>query len=165
MKRRPSARGLTMLELAIAMAVMAVLAALALPSLGGYLDQHRLHAAAEALAADAAEARHEAARQGRAMHLVVQPGSSWCWSVASEPGCPCGQRQACELRSATPGDHAGVQRLQGQTLVLTATGQAQTAAALTLESRRGSRLRVQVLALGRTHICTELGPTARYPAC
>lgn len=158
-------RGLTLIELAIALALMALLAALALPSMGALLDQRRLLAAAETLAADLGEARFEAARQGRPMHLLVQGGALWCWSVATSESCPCGQRQACELRSSTSSDHGAVQRVQGQALLLTPTGAAQTAGAVTLESRRGARLRVQLQALGRPRICTELGPTNRYPSC
>ncbi|MDO9095517.1 MAG: GspH/FimT family pseudopilin [Rubrivivax sp.] len=158
-------RGLTLLELAIAMAILTLLAAVALPSLGTQLEQRRLHAAAEALASDLGEARFEAARRGQPVHLVVQNGSHWCWALATHPGCPCGQRQACELRSATPADHAGVQQLQGQAIELNATGSAQNLGQATLESRRGSRLRVQMQALGRPRICTELGPSVRYPTC
>lgn len=158
-------RGLTMLELAIAMAILTLLAAVALPSLGTQLDQRRLHAAAEALAADLGEARFAAARLGQPVHLVVQSGSNWCWALATDPGCPCGQRQACELRSAMPADHAGVQLMQGQAIELSATGSAQKLGQATLESRRGSRLRVQMQALGRPRICAELGPSVRYPTC
>lgn len=158
-------RGLTLIELAIALALMALLAVLAVPNMGAQLDQRRLLAAAETLAADMAEARFEAARQGRPMHLTVQGGASWCWSVASSAGCPCGQRQTCELRSASADDHAAVQTLQGQSLLLTPTGAAQTAGAVTLQSRRGSRLQVQLQALGRPRICSELGPASRYPSC
>lgn len=158
-------RGLTLIELAIALALMTLLAALAVPSMGAQLDQRRLLAAAETLAADMAEARFEAARQGRPMHLTVQGGARWCWSVASSAGCPCGQRLACELRSSSAGDHAAVQMLQGQSLLLTPTGAAQSAGAVTLQSRRGSRLQVQLQALGRPRICSELGPASRYPSC
>jgi type IV fimbrial biogenesis protein FimT len=162
---RATLRGLTLLELAIAMAILAILAAVALPHMGVQLDQRRLHAAAEALASDLAEARFEAARQGRPIHLVVQPGTAWCWALATQPACPCGQRQACELRSASPADHTGVQVFQSQPMLLSATGAAQATGAATLESRRGARLRVEMHALGRPRICTEQGPTARYPAC
>lgn len=158
-------RGLTLIELTIALALMALLAVLAVPSMGAQLDQRRLLAAAETLAADMAEARFEAARQGRPMHLTVQGGANWCWSVASSTSCPCGQRQACELRSSTFSEHGAVQVIQGPSLLLAPTGAAQSAGAVTLESRRGTRLRVQLQALGRPRICTELGPTNRYPSC
>ena len=158
-------RGLTLIELAIALALIALLAVLAVPSMSAQLDQRRLVAAAETLAADMAEARFEAARQGRAVHLLVQAGSSWCWSVASAPNCPCGQRQACELRSSSANDHGAVQTLMGEGMLLTPTGAAQRAATVTLQSRRGARLQVQLQALGRPRICSELGPAGRYPSC
>lgn len=159
------ARGLTLLELMIAVALLAVLGTLAVPALSARLDQQRLYSAAEALMADVNEARFEAARQGRAMHVVMQPGESWCWAVATASSCPCGQAQACELRRALPQDHGGVRLLQAQSVHLGATGLAEGAGTATLESRRGARLRVDVQALGRARICTLIGPTARYPAC
>lgn len=164
MSARP-ARGLTLLELAIAIAILAILVTVALPQLAVQLDQRRLHAAAEALASDLGEARFEAARQGRSVHLVVQSGTAWCWGLATDPACPCGLRQACELRSATPSEHQGIRTLQGQPVQLNATGTAQGSGEITLQSNRGSRLRVQVQALGRPRVCTELGPAQRYPAC
>ena len=162
---RLAQRGLTMLELSIAIALLAVLAAMAVPSLGARLDQQRLYTAAEALVADFNEGRFEAARQGRALHLVMQTGDSWCWAVATQASCSCGQAQACELRSAQPRDHGGVRLLQGQTMALMASGRVEAAVSATLESRRGSRLRVDVQALGRARICTLSGSPARYPAC
>ena len=158
-------RGLTMLELVITIAVLAVLGALAVPTLSARLDQQRLYGAAEALMADVNEARFEAARQGRPVHVLMQPGPTWCWAVTTQAACPCGQAQPCELRRALPQDHAGVQLLQAQSMHLGATGLAEGAGNATLESRRGARLRVDVAALGRARICTLVGPTARYPAC
>lgn len=158
-------RGLTMLELVIAIAVLVVLGALAVPSLSMRLDQQRLGSAAEALVADVNEARFEAARQGRAMHVVMHEGAAWCWAVATDAQCPCGQRQACELRSATPRDHAGVQLVQAASVQLLPTGRVDNTSSATLESRRGARLRVDVQLLGRTQICSPGGAAGRYPAC
>lgn len=166
--RHPAARGLTLLELVIVMAVLAVLGAMALPGLGTRLDQQRLYTAAETLRADLQEARFEAARQGRPLHLVAQVGQAWCWAVTQQADCPCGQGQPCELRSARPQDHASVQLVQAQPLEINAQGLPVTPASHTLESRRGLQLRVDVQALGRARICTLRGPaalTARYPAC
>ena len=147
-------RGFTLLELAIAIAVLAVLGAMALPSFGARLDRQRLDSAAQALLNDINEARFEAVRQQRSLHLVVQTGSQWCWSVALDPACPCGQTQACELRHAMHKDHAGVRLVEGQTASLNANGIAGTATSTTLESRRGARLRVDLQEIGRAS-CRE----------
>jgi type IV fimbrial biogenesis protein FimT len=157
--------GLTLLELVIVLAMLAILASLALPSMGAQLDRQRLVGAAEALAADINEARFEAARQGRNLHVQVSSGPAWCWSVATQSDCPCGQAQACELRKANGADHPGLVTLQGAALQLTPRGTIEQPGALRLVSARGLRLRVQVNALGRAHICTEQGPLPRYAAC
>jgi prepilin-type N-terminal cleavage/methylation domain-containing protein len=157
--------GLTLIELVITLAVLAVLGTLALPTLGARLDQQRLNTAAEMLVADINEARFEAARQGRDMHVLLNPGSPWCWAVATHASCPCGQAQACELHSARAGDHAGVQLVQGHSLRLQANGQAGASGSAMLESRGGAQLRVELQALGRARICAAKGPTTRYPAC
>ena len=158
-------RGLTLLEISIALALLAVLGAVAVPGQGARLDQQRLYSAAEALVADVHEARFEAARQGRALHIVMQTGDNWCWAVATQENCPCGQAQSCELRSAQQRDHGGVRLLAGQTLHLGANGRAEAGGSATLESRRGSRLRMDVQLLGRPRVCTLSGPATRYPAC
>ena len=158
-------RGLTLLEISIALALLAVLGAVAVPSLGARLDQQRLYTAAEAMVADVNEARFEAARQGRAMHIVMQTGDNWCWAVATQENCPCGLAQACELRTAQQRDHGGVQLLAGQTLHLGANGRAEAGGSATLESRRGNRLRVDVQMLGRPRVCTLTGSATRYPSC
>ena len=158
-------QGVTLIELVIALAVLAVLGTLALPSLGSRLDRQRLDTTAETLVADINEARFEAARQGRAMHIVLQPGTAWCWAVASSATCPCGQAQACELRSARGADHAGVALVAGQTLQLLPSGQADSSASALLESRSGDQLRVDVQSLGRARICAARGTSTRYPTC
>ncbi|MFO1266354.1 MAG: GspH/FimT family pseudopilin [Rubrivivax sp.] len=59
------------------------------------------------LAADIADARHEAARRGQALHIEGRAadsgGPAWCWSVATAPGCPCGNDGAAHrLRRRAP---------------------------------------------------------------
>jgi type IV fimbrial biogenesis protein FimT len=159
------ARGLTLIELVMVLAVLAVLGAVALPSLGARLQQQRLGTAAETLVADINEARFEAARQGRAIHIVMQPGAGWCWSVATTATCPCGQAQACELRSARVADHAGVALVQARTLHLLSTGQAESPGSALMESSSGQQLRVDVQSLGRARICAARGSSNRYPPC
>jgi type IV fimbrial biogenesis protein FimT len=163
--RHVRSRGLTLLELAIAIAMLAILASLAVPTMAGRLDRQRLGTAAEALAADLNEARFEAARQGRTIHVRVLPGDNWCWAVATEPGCPCGQQQACELKRATVIEHPGLASVSGPSLQLSPQGQATQGGALTLRSARGASLRVELQLLGRARICADQAPVARYPAC
>lgn len=162
---RSLARGFTMIELAITLAVLAILGAIALPSVGAGLDRQRLQATAQALAADIGEARFEAARRGQPLHLQASTGPAWCWSVSVNADCPCGQAQACQLQNVRAADHPGVQIVSAQGLRLDAVGAAQAGTAAVLQSRRGDRLRVDVSALGRTRICAAAGSWPSLPPC
>ena len=158
-------RGLTLLELVIALAVLAVLSTLALPSMQSRVARARLHSAAEALAADLAQARFEAARRGQALHLEVTTGPAWCWAVATTPGCACAQAQPCQLKAVHAQDHPGVRLLQAGAARLDPRGVADGNPGATFEGGRDEQLRVDLLPLGRTRICTGRGDALRYPKC
>ncbi|MBL8288094.1 MAG: prepilin-type N-terminal cleavage/methylation domain-containing protein [Rubrivivax sp.] len=183
-------RGLTLLELAVVLAVLAVLSALALPNMAARLRAERLQAAAEMLAADIADARHEAARRGQTLHIEghvegriegragESSGAAWCWTVATAPGCPCGSEAttpasaaasptspaACRLKRVAAGDHPGVALVQAQPVQVQADGQANPVLAAVLAA--GDRqLQVQVSRFGRARVCDPAGTSARLPRC
>lgn len=176
-------RGLTLLELAVVLAVLAVLGALALPSMAARLRVERLQAAAEMLAADIADARHEAARRGQALHIEGRAaegsGPAWCWSVATAPACPCGSESpapssspgtvsptaaACRLKTVPAGDHPGVTLVQSQPVHVQPDGQANAVVAAVLAA--GDRqLQVQVSRFGRARVCDPAGASTRVPRC
>lgn len=165
---KPHHRGLTLLEIAIALAVMAVLATLALPTLGARLDRARLQGAAEMLAADLSEARFEAAKRGGTLFVETAEaadGAAWCWAVATQAGCNCSQPQSCQLHSQRSSDHPGVKLTAGLSARMDPSGEAKATQSATLEGARGDRLRVEVSALGRPRICAEKGSWPRLPAC
>ena len=159
------ARGLTLIELVMTLAVLAILSAVALPSIGAGFERHRLQASAQALSADIGEARFEAARRGQALHLQASAGADWCWSVSASPDCGCGRAQACQLQNVRAADHPGVQMISAQGLRLDGAGIAQAGTAALLQSPRGDRLRVDVSALGRTRICAVSGSWPSLPTC
>ncbi len=168
MKRPPlhRGRGLTLIEIVVALAVIAILGAIALPGYSARLDRERLNGAAEALAADINEARFEAARQGRVLHVNALPGPAWCWAVATSADCPCGSDQPCQLRSADGRQHPGVVLHGPGSVVLQATGRAEVAGSgFELASPRGLRMRVAVGAMGRAHLCMISGESPRHPRC
>jgi type IV fimbrial biogenesis protein FimT len=158
--------GLTLIELMMALAVVAVLAALALPSLGAQLARQRLKTAAETLAGDLAEARFEAARRGIALHLHYTPGTDWCWAVASASACDCRSAQPCQLKTVHSSDHPGVVLVQSHDARFDPAGaSASTEAGATLRSSRGDELRVGVTRLGRVRVCAPGGAALGYTAC
>jgi type IV fimbrial biogenesis protein FimT len=160
------ARGLTLIEIVLALAVLAILGTLAIPTLAARMDRERLQLAAEMLSADVNEARFEAARQGRELHLQGRGGPQWCWAVATQPDCPCGSGQGCQLRSAREADHPGVELRGEAQLLMAADGRSSGAStSWELHSRRGLALRMSVGPMGRAQVCTLRGQAQRYPAC
>lgn len=172
LKRHPrprSLRGFTLLEASIVLAVVGVLAAAGLPSLGQQLERKRLRGAAQELAADLAEARFEAARSGRALFVEAHSGSSWCWVVASAAGCDCAAAAvppACRVHAVQAATFRGVRLVEGLAVTLepggAAAGTPQTAV---LETARGEQLQVQVSALGRARVCARWGVWPGVPTC
>jgi len=163
-------RGLTLLELMIALAMLAVVASLALPGFGAAAERARLKNSAETLAADLAEARFEAANRGQALVVDFRGGANWCWSVATAPGCDCSGTAVpqCQLKGVHASEHAGIELLQSHATVFDPTGAvAGTASAggALFQSARGDRLRVSVSPLGRATICVAAGTVAGYMAC
>lgn len=172
---RRRARGLTLLELALVMAVLAVLGALALPSMAARLRTERLQTVAEMYAADIADARHEAARRGQALHVEAvteststpASGPSWCWSVATTAACPCGDAAAsaaCRLKIVPAKEHPGVNLVQTQAVHVQPDGQVNPVLAAIFAA--GDRqLHVQVSRFGRARVCDPAGATSRIPRC
>jgi type IV fimbrial biogenesis protein FimT len=159
-------RGLTLLEMMVAIAIVAVLASLAVPGFGATLSRLHLKAAAERVAADLSEARFEATRRGQAVHLHFEPGAHWCYAVALAPACGCGSAQPCQIRQTLGRDHAGVVLEQAQDLHFDpSAGTASVPAALRLRSSHGERLQVELTRLGRAKVCAPDGSTPGYPAC
>jgi type IV fimbrial biogenesis protein FimT len=160
-------RGLTLLELVIALAMLAIVASMAVPSFGAAADRARLRNAAETLAADLAEARYESAQRGVRLYLDVQTGPGWCWAVTSAPGCRCGIAQACQLKTVSERDNAGVQLMEAHAISFDPAGTTHSAGVgdALLQSRRGERLRVSVSALGRASICAPDSAVPGYPGC
>ena len=161
----PPRAGVTLLELMICVAVLAVLGALALPGLGSRLAHQRLQHAAETLSSDITEARYLAAQGGRAVHLQALGGAQWCWSVALRPGCDCSKAEGCQIRNVDASKLAGVRLLDSMALRLDPGGFAEGRSGATFESANGDRLRVEVSAQGRPRICASSGNWPRLPAC
>jgi type IV fimbrial biogenesis protein FimT len=165
MRRR--ARGLTLLELLVTLAIVAVMMTLALPSFGSMVARHRLKAAAEQLSADLGELRLMAAQRGQPLHLNLQPGPQWCYALATASGCDCRVPQSCQLKTVRATHHPGVTLLAGGDMRVDGrnVGPLQDSGQALLQGSEGGQLRVSLTPLGRPKVCAPGGAVPGYPGC
>ena len=165
---RSSARGITLIECVIAIAIVAALMSVALPSFGEAMSRARLRAAAQDLALDLGNARLESMRGGAGLvHVTLKPGSPWCWAVGPVPNVDCHNPSAgSTLHVVRADDYVGVTMTRGVSAsfdgrdTLAASG---FAAEFALP--QGQQLRVQVTPLGRATICSPQGTSLDFPRC
>ena len=161
--RRPR-RGLTLLEMLVALAIVAVLMTLALPSFGNMISRHRLKAAAEQMSMDLAELRMQSTQRGQTMHVSLSAGAQWCYALAVAGGCDCRVPQGCQLKTVRAKDHPGVTLLEGQDLRIDPQPGQGGGSAL-LQGSDGARLRVGLSPLGRPKVCAPAAAVPGFAAC
>ena len=168
-------RGLTLLELAIVVAITVIVAAAAAPSFTALIDARRLDSAATRLAADIQLARSEAIARNQPLRLSVFTGTgASCWIVHSgapadcrcsaDAGAVCGARivkavvLANNERVSVAGNVASIvfDPLHGTS---TPTG------TLRLVGARGSAVHHVVSVVGRVRSCSPEGAAPGYSPC
>jgi type IV fimbrial biogenesis protein FimT len=162
------ARGITLIECVIALAILAALLSIALPSFGDAMARARLRTAAEDLALGLGNARLESVRAGAGrVHVTVAPGASWCWSVGPVAGVDCSNPPAGSTVHAVRGDdYPGITMTRGASASFDGRDMLATAGfAAEFVSSNGGALRVQVTPLGRASICAPEGRSLDYPRC
>lgn len=166
-----AAPGFTLLELAIALAITAILAAMAVPTFASLVARQRLQAVAEHLRADIALARQEAGRRAQPVHLVFQPGSQWCYTVGTGPAGDClkqtGGAGSGLIKVVRGADQPGVQLLLATPMTLDGrTGGSLRAEGLArFASAEGQQLQVRLSAMGHASVCAPATAIAGTPAC
>lgn len=162
------ARGITLIECVIALAVLAALMGIALPSFGEAMARARLRGAAEDLALGLGNARLESVRAGAGkVHVTVAPGSSWCWAVGPVAGVDCINPPAgSTIHTVRAGDYPGITMTSGASASFDSRDTLAAAGfAAEFVSLHGGTLRVHVTPLGRASICAPAGRSLDYPRC
>lgn len=90
---RPSARGLTLVELLVAVAIVAIALGLGVPSLRDWMIAQRVSAVATELATDVRYARSEALTGNTGAGIVFNNAGNGCYTVyrtvSNRGGCDC----------------------------------------------------------------------------
>jgi len=162
-------RGLTLIELMVTVAIMAILVVLVVPAFNDFLARSRLTGAAEALAQDLQLARSEALRSNAGVTLSLSPGSAWCYgSVAGTAACTCTTASSCTLRQVDSTAYTGV--TMGTTFganatTFTARQGLADAGTVDFTHPNAGTLRVSLGAAGQVSICSTSGALGHLPAC
>ncbi|WP_052116381.1 pilus assembly FimT family protein [Noviluteimonas dokdonensis] len=183
-----TARGFTLVELIVALAVFAILATLAVPAFTAYFERTRLRAAADAVASLIGDARIGAVKQGRAVTVRFGGGGTqWCVGAreAAMPpvGMPMAGRATCDCTAAvgacvvdartavvTSAMHRGVALVvPGDALEFDGASGTRVGApgsGAQLASRTGQfALTLAVSPMGQVSMCSRGGAFAGVPAC
>jgi type IV fimbrial biogenesis protein FimT len=159
-------QGLTLIELVITLALMAIRASRAVPEGGRLLARWKLQATAERLSADLQAARLDAIERGLTQHVQLLSGTRWCWSVSESPGCGCEEPLSCQRIRAVAPQGGGVLLESGTRLRFEPTAESRTSPLeLPISNAFGDRLQIALTPMGRSRICTPGRPAMGYPAC
>lgn len=167
-------RGLTLMELMVTVAIMAILVALAVPSFNAFLAKGRLSGAAEGLAQDLQLAKSEAIRGNTSVRTTFSLGTAWCYgSVPSDSSCSCAPTNTCTLRQVDSSSYAGVtmsalsfpSNTPGNFTTFTARQGLADVGTVEFTHPNAGTLRVNLGAAGQVSICSTSGGLGHHPAC
>lgn len=170
-------QGLTLLEAMITLAVIAIVAAIAVPSFSDFILTQRAKGAAEGLTAALQNAKAEAVKTNSEISIVFKPATtgtthtSWCYGMTEtgDTTCDCSASPSdCAVGSVVDGD-----TYQDVTLFFNADdnrtfepvrgGASGTQGTVTFDAGNNKTLGVRLSTIGRISVCRPSGTTiARY---
>lgn len=164
-------RGFTLVELLLVVGIVALLAAVGMPSYADLSARQRLAAASEQLAAELQQARFDAVQGGRDMHVSLRGGPQWCYAVSLAPGCDCKQPAAttpaaCALRRGDAQAHPDVQLTTERTHAVFDARMGRAAPGVVARLSVGERsAEVQLTPSGRARACGRGADLPGLPRC
>jgi type IV fimbrial biogenesis protein FimT len=179
MVRRVSSDGFTLIELMVTLSVLAIIAALALPSFKNFTERSALRGVADNVIGVIAAAKEEAIKRDQLVKVDVRTvGSGFCIGAvvvasAATAGCDCSTASNCPV-AAFPTSASQLHSVQLDSTPIFGTGTTDFVidpktgmlsdpadqGQLDLKVPSGSKVRISLNALGRPSLCTPSGATA-----
>lgn len=173
--------GLTLIELMVTLAVMAIIATMAVPGMNNYMKINRLRGATSQFYADVQFARSESIKRKAdiSVSITSDGGNSWCYGIDQNTGCDCSitdttDANACTLsisgtnvlKVRTSQEYPDINLISHNGTNLTYTtfhsirGTASSANAAIFQSNDSFETHVDVSILGKVSACTPAGSSS-----
>jgi prepilin-type N-terminal cleavage/methylation domain-containing protein len=175
MMRARSQKGFTLIELMVAVAILAILVTLAAPSFNSLIDKYRVKRAADSISAFLINAKSEAIKRNATVSVVFKPaGAPWCAGMTTGTDCDCTVANACQIdgaeRVVKGSDYKDILLAvdaTGSTFAFAPQrGRTNVAGNAEVTSANGLKVRVVVKnTTGRIRLCSPSGSVGGYPAC
>lgn len=166
--RRPE--GVTLIELLVALLLLAILATLAFPSVVAMMDKYRLKGAVDHFASDLQFAKMEAVRRNQSVSVHLVAGANWCYGMRAGSDCDCTQANSCDIKRVLsaefPGTSLSSQSFAARPVFDPVQGLSSQAGSVVFQSLRGLQVQVDLNPMGMVSLCTPAGAvSAGYVPC
>jgi type IV fimbrial biogenesis protein FimT len=169
--------GFTLFELLITIAILGIVAALAAPYMGNYVERQRLIGATEAVYGQLQQAKRAAISNNRQVYFTVASAASasWCAGFGDSAGCDCKIVSSCQVNGqdtlpVTSEDYPGIRLLSKSTPALTTIstsfimpGISANNDTLVVRSDELGDVEVIISPAGRVRVCSDV--LSQYPDC
>jgi type IV fimbrial biogenesis protein FimT len=160
-------QGITLIELLVTLAVMAIISGIGLPSYNAIVNETKLIGLTQQLVEALRVTKQLAITRDKTQYLSVNMvGPERCWGISSQPVCNCSVSSSCALENyQISTDYSTITlNTNRDTLSFSPLSGSTNGASYTLSAGSGS-VKVTVSTLGRIRACSETGGSTLYANC
>ncbi|MFC6670994.1 GspH/FimT family pseudopilin [Marinobacterium aestuariivivens] len=165
---------MTLIELLVALVVLAVFVTIGIPSFNSIFERHRVTGAAQALYGDLQFARAEAIKRNQDIYVKFNNGTDWCYGIedTSAASCSCATGTGCTVEGrqhiVTSDRFPGVSlshNVGGNVVTFDPVrGTLAPNGTIKMDGGGGKDVGVTMSLLGRVRLCSDSG-FAGYQSC